>query len=60
MEKVYTMTQLQENLQTTKVTLYNYIKSGRLKAFKVGRTWRVTESALQEFINESTHKGEGK
>ena len=59
MEKVYTMTQLQENLQTTKVTLYNYIKSGRLKAFKVGRTWRVTESALQEFINESTHKGEG-
>ena len=60
MEKVYTMTQLQENLQTTKVTLYNYIKSGRLKAFKVGRTWRVTESALQEFINESTHKGEDK
>lgn len=56
MEKIYTIPQLEENLQTTKVTLYNYIKSGKLKAFKVGNTWRVTETALQEFINASTYK----
>jgi excisionase family DNA binding protein len=56
MEKIYTIPQLEESLQTTKVTLYNYIKSGKLKAFKVGNTWRVTETALQEFINASTYK----
>lgn len=51
MEKIYSLVQVAEYLQASRITLYNYIKSGKLKAFKVGGNWRVTESDLEAFIN---------
>ncbi len=41
-------------LKVTKRTLYNYIKAGQLKAFKVGKEWRVTEDALRDFTEHGT------
>ena len=51
MEKIYSLVQVAEYLQASRITLYNYIKSGKLKAFKVGGNWRATESDLEAFIN---------
>lgn len=50
--KVYTLEELVDLLKVTKRTLYNYIKSGRLKAVKMGKYWRVTQKQLDAFLNE--------
>ena len=46
----YTVKEVAEILHKTPTTVRGYIKSGELKAKKVGRPWYVTEKALEEFI----------
>ncbi|MDF9409553.1 helix-turn-helix domain-containing protein [Pelotomaculum isophthalicicum JI] len=48
--KVYTLDEVAEVLKLKKVTLYNYIRSGKLPAAKFGRDYRVTEEDLRVFI----------
>lgn len=54
--KVYTLEEVQEILKVTRRTLYSYIKSGKLKAVKVGRYWRVPAKALQEVVENGTEE----
>ena len=49
-KKVYTIDELTEILHVTRRTIYNYIKEGKLKAVKVGKYWRITDKALDEFL----------
>jgi excisionase family DNA binding protein len=49
-ENVYNINELQEILQVKRPTLLKYIKSKKIKAFKVGNQWRVTQEHLDEFI----------
>ena len=35
--EVYTLAEIEELLQVTRRTLYNWIKSGKLKAFRIGK-----------------------
>lgn len=50
--KVYALDELAEILKVSRRSLYNFIKDGKLKGFKVGREWRITEEALKEFIEK--------
>lgn len=52
--KTYTILELTEILKVTRRGIYNWIKSGKLKAVKVGREWRVTEEGLQDFLQKGT------
>lgn len=52
--RVYTLDEVAEALKITRRTLYTYVKDGKLKAVKIGREWRVSEAALQDFINKGT------
>ena len=54
--EVYTLDEVQALLQVTKRTLYNWIRSGKLKSFKAGREWRVTKEALAEFTQTGTEQ----
>lgn len=49
-ERIYTLEEIRELLKVTRRSLYNFIKEGRLEAFKIGREWRVTEKALKDFM----------
>lgn len=53
--EVYTLEEVQRLLQVTRRTLYNWIKSGKLKAFRAGRQWRVTKEALEDFTRTGTN-----
>lgn len=53
---IYNLHDLEKMLQVTQRTLYNYIKAGRLKAVKIGGTWRVTEENLNAFLNGDTQE----
>lgn len=52
--EVYTLQEIEDLLQVTRRTTYNWIKDGKLKAFKVGKSWRVTKEALEEFMQTGT------
>lgn len=53
-KEIYTLHEVEELLKVTQRSLYNFIKDGRLKAFKAGREWRVTEEALNDFMRGGT------
>jgi len=36
-----------------KNTAYSLLNSGKLKGFRVGRSWRITGEALEEFMMSS-------
>jgi excisionase family DNA binding protein len=55
--KVYTLEEVIEILKVSRRTIYNYIKTEQLKAIKVGREWRVTEKALNAFLETGTEEG---
>lgn len=52
--KVYTLTEVIDILKVTRKTLYAYIKSGKIKAIKIGRNWRITDESLREFLQHGT------
>jgi len=51
--KLYLLPELATVLGTDIRTLRVYIKSGRLKASKIGRNYVITEQDLLEFINNN-------
>lgn len=53
-EKIYTTEQVAKILQIHPLTVLNYIKLGKLKAVKLGRIYRIRESALQKFLDQET------
>ena len=54
--KLYTIDEIAEILKVTQRTVYNYIKSGSLKAIKIGKYWRVRHEDLALFLETGTNK----
>lgn len=52
----YTVEQVAELLQVHWQTVLNYIKSGKLKAVKLGRGYRISQEALNVFIQKQSSK----
>lgn len=53
-EPYYTVAQLAELLQLTRRNLTSYILEGKLHAVKIGRAWRIPESAITEFLENGS------
>lgn len=53
---MYTLKEVEGMLKVTRRTLYNYLKAGEINATKVGREWRVSREALQEFLLKRTNQ----
>jgi len=49
-EKFYTSKEVAEILKLSNYTIGEYIRSGKLKAIKFGRVWRVSENQLKQFL----------
>lgn len=43
--------EVMELLYIGKNTLYKLLNSGELKGFRVGKQWRITKGALQEYAD---------
>ncbi len=48
MERLYTLLEAADALRLSENTTRRHIKTGRLRARKIGKVWRVTQSALDE------------
>ena len=60
--QVYDVNEVMEALSISRVTCYKLIKSGRLRAIRIGNRWKVPRQALYDFLSgkESREKEEHK
>lgn len=54
-EIIYSVNDLMEILSVTRRTILLYIKQGKIKAFKMGNTWRITKKRFDEFVESNTN-----
>jgi len=52
----YTPKELAEQLKLNVMTVYRYINAGKLKAFKIGKEFRVQKKDFEEFLKSSKVK----
>ena len=58
-EKLYSLQEAADYLHVTTRTVRNWIKDGRLRAFKIGRRLIIKESTLQAFVDALESQSEG-
>lgn len=54
-EKLYTARECAEMLRVHRDTIIRYLKNGKLKAIKVGRNFKISESNLREFMERGAY-----
>lgn len=54
-DRLLTIEQVAKRLQVSKMTIYRYIKTGKMTVYKIGKEYRVKESDLEKFL-EGTRK----
>ena len=46
----YTVEDVADMLQVTKMTVYRYVKAKKIKAYKIGKEIRIDGTDFQEFL----------
>ena len=52
----YKAEDLSKLLEVNIMTIYRYIKAGRLKAYKIGREFRIDKNEFQSFLRKTSTK----
>ena len=47
----YTAQELADKLQVNIMTIYRYIKTKRLKTYKIGKEFRIDRAEFERFLN---------
>lgn len=55
-EKFLTVAEVAEQWRVSKMTVYRLCHSGQLRCVKVGKSFRVPESAIQTYMEESSSR----
>jgi excisionase family DNA binding protein len=48
--KILTVAQTAKRLQVTEKTLCDWLRAGKVPGRKIGRVWRISEDALEDFL----------
>lgn len=49
----YLVEELADKLRVNKMTIYRYIKAGKLSASKIGKEYRIDRETFDKFIEDS-------
>jgi excisionase family DNA binding protein len=55
-DEFYTAEELATKLKLNIMTIYRYIKAGKLKAHKIGKEFRIGREEFERFINSTKTK----
>lgn len=55
-KEYYTAKELAEMLSLNVMTIYRYIDAGKLKAYKIGKEFRIERSEFERFMNKAKTK----
>ena len=53
---VLTTYEVMDYLNIGKNSLYKLLNSGKLKGFRIGKTWKIPRKALEKYIDENIWK----
>ena len=51
LDEFYKAEDLAEKLKVNIMTIYRYIKAERLKAYKIGKEYRIDKAEFERFLN---------
>ncbi|MBU1006148.1 MAG: helix-turn-helix domain-containing protein [Candidatus Omnitrophica bacterium] len=51
-----TVKDVAEYLDVHPMTIYKYVRDGRIPAFKIGDSWRVRRDSIQKWITDNEQK----
>jgi excisionase family DNA binding protein len=51
-----TVEEVAKTLKVVKITIYRYIKAGKLDAYKIGKEYRIKKEELDRFLQNSKKK----
>jgi len=52
-KEFYKAEDLAERLDVNIMTIYRYIKAGRLNAYKIGKEYRIDKKGFENFLNKN-------
>ena len=55
-KEFYTAKELAEKLHVNIMTIYRYINAGKLKAYKIGKEFRIDKKEFDKFLEKSKIK----
>ena len=55
-KEFYTAKELADKLRVNIMTVYRYIKAGKLKAYKFGKEFRINKDVYNQFLNKAKTK----
>ena len=56
-EEFYTAKELADKLRVNIMTIYRYIDAGKLKAYKLGKEFRIDKKEFDRFLNRAKTDG---
>ncbi|NQT75774.1 MAG: helix-turn-helix domain-containing protein [Candidatus Omnitrophica bacterium] len=56
---VMTVKDVADYLDVHPMTIYKYVKDGRIPAFKVGDSWRIRRDSIDKWIRDSENRNGG-
>ncbi|HUX36195.1 MAG TPA: helix-turn-helix domain-containing protein [Candidatus Paceibacterota bacterium] len=55
-KEFYLVEELAEKLRLSNMTIYRYIKAGKVKAYKFGKEFRIDRVEFEKFLNKTKTK----
>lgn len=55
-QEYYTAKELADKLRVNIMTIYRYIKAGKLKVYKIGKEFRIDGNEFDNFLNKTKNK----
>jgi excisionase family DNA binding protein len=55
-KEFYTAQELAEKLRVNIMTIYRYIKKGKVKAYKIGKEFRIEKGEFDKFLDKTKTK----
>lgn len=56
-QEFYTAQELADKLRVNIMTIYRYIKAGKLKSYKIGKEFRIDKKEFDSFLNKAKTDG---
>ncbi len=55
-QEFYTAQEMADRLRVNVMTIYRYIKAGKIKAYKIGKDFRIDDKEFKRFLNSMSTK----
>lgn len=56
---VMTVIDVADYLKVHPMTIYKYVREGKIPAFKIGTSWRIKKDSIEKWMKENEHHNNG-